>query len=753
MKLDEIKLLVCLLAVQLQASDGSKTSIAFLALSPFAADDFEDPDLIAGPAVTPAVRLAVDRINSRTDVLPGITVQLLMGNSGCDIITKTALSFTKNVFHGPVPEANVVGIIGPACSEAATYIGALSARDEVSMIQISAAMSPELRDIDTYKNTFRMTSSSLYYSHIILDIIDRTQWENVFVLCERTRPYFTTTCQYLLNETSATVGEIDDAFVPLSRIAGKYKMVVLVAGSALAQKIMCLAYHYQPKLIYPVYQWILFEKSSEQFLIDFNFTFEGSVYTCTKQMMKESIEAAITVLYRVQRQDSPSSVVDLAYPDYNKSYHDYRDEYLLELEPTQRRYEKIAEVYAVAYYDATWALALSLNSSFRHNFSALASYKHGNPSTTSVIRDHLSKLKFEGLLGRIEFQKNIQEVSTIIDIYQTLDGRSVPIGNHNGSNEETTLSETAIFLPDTFSQRITSIHPAATLLVLIFTILITILVVGLHVMFIFYSEERSIKAASPELSQIIFSGCYLLLLQVLLNVVEHSHWLAEANVSHKYVVTVGIFCNTGIWLNNLSIGLIMGTLCCHMWRIYRIFHHFHTKEILISNATLTGFIICLVVTNSIALIIWTTLNPLLVQFEQQSMEYPKMSSKEPVIVLRAVCSCQYFGVWLLFAYFVNILVIVCVMVLATLNRRVTRRHFRTAKSINIMVYFITSVLVVCIALALVFDSLAFDIHFSYMLWQISSLFIIFTVCILYYFPRVLPVLAQKYISVYIWLNK
>ena len=44
------------------------TTVAFLVLAPYGgSDSAERPDLKAGPAVIPAVRLAVDRINNRSD--------------------------------------------------------------------------------------------------------------------------------------------------------------------------------------------------------------------------------------------------------------------------------------------------------------------------------------------------------------------------------------------------------------------------------------------------------------------------------------------------------------------------------------------------------------------------------------------------------------------------------------------------------------------------------------------------------------
>ena len=61
-------------------------------------------------------------------------------------------------------------------------------------------------------------------------------------------------------------------------------------------------------------------------------------------------------------------------------------------------------MHAVSYYDATWALTLALNASINYLPPGLLSdYKHGQPQTTKVIRQYLSRLQFEGSMGRIVF--------------------------------------------------------------------------------------------------------------------------------------------------------------------------------------------------------------------------------------------------------------------------------------------------------------------------------------------------------------
>ena len=94
-------------------------SIALLVLAPYGdAAAGEKPNWKAGPSVIPAVRLAVDRINNRTDILQGYKILLLEGNSGCQNEPTSAYRFVSNIFYdGAFPRTfpNVVGVIGPGC--------------------------------------------------------------------------------------------------------------------------------------------------------------------------------------------------------------------------------------------------------------------------------------------------------------------------------------------------------------------------------------------------------------------------------------------------------------------------------------------------------------------------------------------------------------------------------------------------------------------------------------------------------------
>ena len=749
-------LTVCVCFLEASSSGGRKDrkSVAILALAPYGgAGEEADPGWKAGPAVIPAVRLAVDRINNRSDVLPGYEIQLLEGNSGCQYRPKSTYSFVRNIFHdgsAARTSSHVVGVIGPACSESALLLGTLGARDTVSLIQISpGATSPLLADTVKYRNTFRTLSTALQHIEAVTRLMTLNSWENVAVLHDSTRVYFRLTSEKLITEYSAQVGfdsAIDETFYPLGSVEARHKVIVLIAGSQLSRRVMCLAYHHKPQLIYPVYQWIIVDKGKQVLLTNTHFTFNGRFYNCSSKIMNQAVEGALFTTYRLHScEENEPTDVDMTLKQYNKSYSAYQREHIEELKENGRdaTFEPDAEDYALSYYDATWALALALNASFFgvSNMS-LSEYKHGHPISTNIIRKQLSVIRFEGLLGNIAFRESTQDSSTPLNIYQCINGESILIAVYNGTGIEL-LSDEAEFVVDAFHRRVIGVHPAATTIVTLLVIALGVYALGLHATYVAFHDHRSIKAASFSMSHFMFSGCYLILLRVLLTAAAHSNAWDATSIEEYYRrdIAFGVVCNVSEWLNSIGVSLVMGTLCGILWRIYRIFNHFNTRSYLISDFTLTMIIIIIVVVNVVILVTWTTVDPLLAVFEQQDIEYD--GETEPIILERAYCRCSYFSVWISLAYAVILSLVTCVVVLSLLNRRVNRRYFETAKSVNVMVYLLALSCFLGIVFAFVFES--HNIHYAYISWQLSLLSIVLLVGIFMLSPPALTVIKSKFL--------
>ena len=100
--------------------------------------------------------------------------------------------------------------------------------------------------------------------------------------------------------------------------------------------------------------------------------------------------------------------------------------------------------------------------------------------------------------------------------------------------------------------------------------------------YIFFRNEKEIKATSVTVSLSMFLGCYLLLLFVPLLLVK-SH--RESNVAVPHAVT----CNFLAWLGGTGIplALILATIFMKMLRVYAVFQHpFSIKKKLLTDCFL-----------------------------------------------------------------------------------------------------------------------------------------------------------------------
>ena len=707
--------------------------VAILALAPYGVGEWhENP---TGPAFISAVRLAVDRINNRTDILPGYHIQLLEAHSGCQVSTKTAYEFLSNVVldGGTRLSPIIVGVIGPACSTSAHIIGSLGARDGISLIQISPiATSPLLTDTVRYRNMFRTVSTALQQIRAVAQLMTLNSWENVAILYEHSHKYFRTTFEMLITIQSNRIGltsQIYSGYYQLESISAQFKVI---ARSQLAREVICLAHHHQPKITYPVYQWIIVDQLNFTLTQKVTFVYNGRHYSCTQELMMEALEGTIMTSYHflTQELNDQQTDVDLTTEQYHELYLKYLKKHLMELKLNEKdascRID--LEKYTMPFYDATWALALALNASIERILPAtLADYGLGQPQTTEIVRQELLQLQFTGLIGIISFQTMAQDSVTPIAIHQSIRGESTLIGVYNGSVLQI-VSTKAKFVSEEFLHAVIGVHPAITGLSFVLVAIFTLYTISLHAIFIIFHNHKSIKAASFETSHFMFSGCYLFLLQAFIMTLGGLSTWHKKSVQEIFIA--GIFCNINEWLNIIGISLISATLCGTLWRVYRIFHYFNTKRFLISDYTLTAFIVVVVGVNVAFLTVWTIIDPLLAKFEQQGIEYN--DEDEPVLLVRGSCHCRLFTLWTLATHSVIILILTCVVILASLNRRISRRYFQTAKLVNLMVYVISPAFFLGNILAFFFQSL--DIHYTYLSWQISLLSIVCLVCMCIFTP-------------------
>ena len=576
------------------------TTLYLLSLLPY--PDFRptlQPSWEEGPTLVLAAQLAVELINNRSDILTNYNIELIAGDSGCDVSTKTITAFVNHVLHSG---KQIVGIVGPGCSASGLTLSPLNAREPLSLVNVHIAGSLTLFNRTKYPNSFGTLDSTQVFVKASLALMKKNNWKRVAAFYDESRPYYYSTLLKIQNikNKSVTVftSAVYSSHVPFDALQQeKMRIVFLLVGPDLLGKILCLAY--QKGMMYPDYQWIVVSRTLEEATPAVSFLYAGKLYSCTREEMYTAVHSSLILHYRLDPINQ-SMVTDsgLTYKEflqqYNQRVHAYN---------THHPKGIIApSVWAASYFDAVWSLALALNNSIDALYGmgkSLSDYHYGQHTMTEIIRNRFLELDFEGASGKISYDWSSGYVVRIVNIYKINNGRSTLVAYFNGS--QVMGIGAASFINDTFpSERIFTTVPTALWIgFLSLAGIIFLLFVVMHVLTVAYRKHPSVKASSPKLTHIVFVGCYLLIVALMSFIVKWGYIQDQAYC--RLLATVH-YCSL------LGYTCIFSTVLGKVWRIYRIFVHFHNPGKLISDWVLMVFIFLSVAVEFVPIVTWSAVN-------------------------------------------------------------------------------------------------------------------------------------------------
>ena len=734
------------------AAPRTKKTLYLLAMAPYPRLNSEgpQPSWAGGPEVIPGALLAVSHINCNSAILQNYTLDLVIKDGGCNQTSTASSNFLESIFYESQEKAqNIVGIIGGGCSESSLLIGYLAAQDRISLLQIAPSATSPLfvTEAEKYQNTFRPTVSAQGYIKGFLNIIHANKYTEVAVLYEANREYMTTVATELSNALSNNVKVESFGLVrpyleiPLNELQNKNRLIFVFAATKLSQEILCIAY--QKRMRSPDYQFIFINRRPRNFLTEVIVTDEFTKrlsYTCNCSEMNAALSAATLFEFRVTRQDKDTPTFS-GY-SYNEAQCPYRN--------TVQEHKRLLNLSTVGtvstefqntYYDATWALALSL-----HNANVmgvnLANYTYGQPSVTKTIREQLFNVSFEGLSGKVQFSNETLDGSevTIIDIFQRPNNSSEfrRVGCYVPDERQKAVYAIHFLKKSVFDR--TLAHPPSALgyVFIVIAVVVGLGIAILHCLNSAWGDLKTVKAASPQLNHLIFSGCYLILLDVVLYSVETT---IIVEMDSPYKVAYGVLCNAQVWVHSLSFSLVFGTVCVKTWRIFRIFSHFKAATVkYVGDNVLIGFVLCLVSVDTVYLTAWNAINPLVINvLDGQPQEY------------RAICSCNNLTYWICFLVAYKVVLLVFVLYLSISTRHIRRLEFKQTKSINTLIYILVIVTllgVVPYAITIASRTTAlFPIIAAYVTLSISYILTAIMCAVFVFLPPLYPVLTEKWKSV------
>ena len=710
--------------VDTESGDSRRHKLYLVLMAPFPAP--VQPSWVAGHRVAPAVQLALDQINNRSDILRDYELILLKSDTACSngyAAVKAIVDIVR------VRDRPVVGIVGPGCTTAALAVAEQVSRPQYSLIAITpSATSPNLEN-EKYMNTFATISSSGAYVKVYRALMDHNGWNAVSILYDENRQYFLDTFNRFSEEEmnvsrvvyqSAVLDGKTEQFFPLSDIKAmdRGRVILSFAASKTARDMMCLAYH--EEMIYPTYQWVFHDRTVSQLKTSTSFINHEKKYDCNEEEMAQAINGILLILYNIEQDDA-----DIISPT-TQSFSEYYESYTEEL---NRCNNESYLNYANTNYDAAWALALALNKTAET--VNLTTYRYGQPNITKQIRKELFKVRFDGASGPIQFRAESRSPVTDIKVFQlklnetNSDVEKVEVAFFNGTLTVHNIpNASAVFISDTFDNKRVFIHKALGILVIFIASILLGFTGALHIASTVWYRYRAIKATSPNISHLIFGGCYLFGISVIIYSVQQTFsWSG---------IVYSVLCNTFRWSLILGYTLIFGTVLAKVWRVYRLFKHFRNESpgYLLSDNALIIFVILLLVADTFLCTIWDSTDPFVYE---EYVESRIQINKIPSLLTRSICNCRHFSLWIIVVGTYKGAIALLLVTFSILNRKIRRRDFQHTKKINILIYSLT--MMGGVFFPIYFLLRRSDIHISFViLCMILSITILMSCLILFLTP-------------------
>ena len=656
------------------------------------------PSWDEGPTLVLAAQLAVELINNRSDILTDYNIELIAGDSGCDAATKTITAFVNHVLHSG---KQIVGIVGPGCSASALTLSPLNARDPLSLVNVHIAGSLNLFNRTKYPNSFGTLDSTQVFVKTSLALMEKNNWTRVAAFYDESRPFYYSTLLTIQdkiapinvnsNKNSSVLlfaSAVYSSHVPFDALKQeKMRIIFLLVGPDLLGKILCLAY--QKGMMYPDYQWIVVSRTLEEATPAVNFSYAGKLYSCTREELYTTLHGSLIMHYRL------SPINQSMVTDSGLTYKEFIQQYNKRVYSYNKYHPKdtiAPSVWAASYFDAVWSLALALNNSIDILYGMgkrLSDYHYGQHTVTEIIRNRFLELDFEGASGKISYNWESGYVLRIVDIYQINNGSITLAAYFNGSQ----VIGVANFIDDTFpnGRNFISVPKALWIGFLCLAGFILLLLVVTHILTIAYRKQPSVKASSPKLTHIVFIGCYLLIAALVSFIVKWGY--IQDEVYCKLVATVH-FCSL------LGYTCIFSTVFGKVWRIYRIFVHFHNPGKLISDWVLMTFVFLSVAMEFVPIVTWNVIN----RNSSEPIIYREFPSEQNDTITDIVVRCASFQgsnyyIWIavLLTYNGIIMFASCMLAILTHCYGIPQHDFKE-KHVIILVYALSVTLPLGLAL-------------------------------------------------------
>ncbi|XP_013398210.1 gamma-aminobutyric acid type B receptor subunit 2-like [Lingula anatina] len=567
--------------------------------------------------VVPALEMAVHDVNADPNVLPGYHLNYVAMDTKCNE-GAAAAALVRAIQRPP----QKIILIGGGCS--VSTLATAQTTPFFNLIQISYGSSRlKLSKRDIYRTFWRNIPTKGSYLKAHLAIVKHYGWKRVATIgneCQEDMAVLHKLFQSngIENLAYHTVGDIDElSDVQIQDLKNRDARIIIFDGyEQTFRRILCKAYR--------------FDMSGGKVVWIFNGWYSKGWMSvndtvCDPSEVKAAAEHGLTLMELMTFEKfthGQETINGLTFDQYERRYKQW---------PSFEKYG--FNEYHPYGYDAIWAAALALNSSIPEvakqvvtevfdgetvvRPKRLDDFTYEDSHLLDVLMEELKKTNFTGMTGPMSFYENGSRPWQI-EITQVQDSVQVAVGVHNEITGHISIDESLLKwaggqvpLDHTpVVNRMSYIDGALAAVITGLAGLGILLGLSLLVFNIVFMNHRHIKLSSPNLNNVIATGCVVAFSCVPFVALDTR--LVPPDVMPAMCMTSG-------WLLSIAFSLAFGAMFAKTWRVYKIFRNksgrmrkpLQDKHLLLGVAFLVMVDVAVMVT-------WTVIDPMYLTYHIQT---------------------------------------------------------------------------------------------------------------------------------------
>ena len=579
-----------------------------------------------------AMRYAAASINQDTSILPSHFIELtIIGTGGCGR-QKDEYRSLIDFIAASNDSVEAIGAAGPFCNQYPQSSDLVSKTiTNFNVLHVSGSVLNNPRDSVSLVS---ITSENVLFS-AVFHTLDHFEWHRIGLISGIDQTSLVKLHE--INNQGENPVEIVFDYVFSSAISllqhiQENDATIFLLSMTLNEVygVICHVYKYQRHLMWPQYAWIVYGHWFEDILHEHRVS-PG----CNSTEIQHAMEGVILLNLRLEPEDVTDIIIS------GQTYKKYTTSLFPSGATTSERFR------ANLAYDSVWALAMALNG------TAMS-------TNTTKLRDMFMHLEFHGATGGRQ--------QTTVDISQVSGGIQIIIGTYKNGSVSLNRSLFNFSLADRLPQVQVELSMWVTFLLLTATLILEIITGMLTFLYFYFRNEPEIKATSPYLNLLSFTGIYMVLTGIELLLLTLS--------GRKEYVSVPL-CMSTLWFLNVGDALYFITLLVRIIRTYHIFTYFGRTGRMWSDIVLVMVILGLVSVVIVNHVLWTATDMPIVNTNKRVYD-------EKVFVEK-YCDYQktiWFTLHVVYSGVIRLLLVI----FSVLTRNIRRQHFKDTKKVNLFVY-------------------------------------------------------------------